>query len=231
MPTKIQVRRGTASEWTTANPTLSAGEIGFESDTSKFKIGNGTSNWSALGYLDPSASPVQSVNTKTGTVSLTTTDIGEGTNLYYTNARFDDRVSSVKINNLNNVQTSGEPVDGAVFKWSVANNRWEDGLASAPLYFVENVRTANYTLVLSDVAKVVAFDSASNLTLTVPLNSSVAFPIGSVVNVYRAGAGEVAVAGASGVTVRNEGSIQDQHAEVSLRKRGTDEWVLAGRVA
>jgi len=50
MPTKIQVRRGTASEWTTANPTLSAGEIGFETDTNKFKIGNGSSNWNSLAY-------------------------------------------------------------------------------------------------------------------------------------------------------------------------------------
>jgi hypothetical protein len=41
-----------------------------------------------------------------------------------------------------------------------------------PKYFVENVVTANYTLALADVAKVVAVNSSSNLTLTVPLNSS-----------------------------------------------------------
>ena len=37
MPVQIQFRRGTASEWTSANPTLSAGEVGFETDTNKFK--------------------------------------------------------------------------------------------------------------------------------------------------------------------------------------------------
>ena len=47
----MQQRRGTAEQWTTANPTLAAGEIGFETDTSKFKIGNGSSAWSALTYF------------------------------------------------------------------------------------------------------------------------------------------------------------------------------------
>jgi hypothetical protein len=46
----IQLRRGTASQWTTANPTLSAGEAGFETDTGKFKLGNGTQNWTTLKY-------------------------------------------------------------------------------------------------------------------------------------------------------------------------------------
>jgi hypothetical protein len=51
MATRMQQRRGTAAQWTAANPTLAAGEIGFETDTSKFKMGNGTSTWSALTYF------------------------------------------------------------------------------------------------------------------------------------------------------------------------------------
>ena len=50
MATRMQQRRGTAAQWTGANPILSAGEIGFETDTGKFKIGNGSSAWSALNY-------------------------------------------------------------------------------------------------------------------------------------------------------------------------------------
>ena len=46
----MQQRRGTAAQWTSANPTLAAGEIGYETDTGKFKIGNGSSQWSALNY-------------------------------------------------------------------------------------------------------------------------------------------------------------------------------------
>ncbi len=47
---RIQVRRGTSSEWTSANPILAAGEMGVETNTNKFKFGNGTDTWTALSY-------------------------------------------------------------------------------------------------------------------------------------------------------------------------------------
>jgi hypothetical protein len=51
MATRMQQRRGTASQWTSANPVLNAGEIGWESDTNKFKIGDGTNHWASLDYF------------------------------------------------------------------------------------------------------------------------------------------------------------------------------------
>lgn len=51
MATKIQLRRDTAANWTSANPTLSQGELGYETDTDKVKIGDGTTAWTSLGYL------------------------------------------------------------------------------------------------------------------------------------------------------------------------------------
>jgi hypothetical protein len=50
MATKIQVRRDTAANWTANNPTLSDGEIGFETDTGKFKIGKSNTAWISLQY-------------------------------------------------------------------------------------------------------------------------------------------------------------------------------------
>ena len=50
MATQIQLRRDTASNWSSTNPTLSAGEFGWESDTNKFKIGTGSAAWNSLGY-------------------------------------------------------------------------------------------------------------------------------------------------------------------------------------
>lgn len=44
----MQQRRGTAAQWTAANPVLAAGEIGYETDTEQFRIGDGTSSWSNL---------------------------------------------------------------------------------------------------------------------------------------------------------------------------------------
>ena len=47
----MQQRRGIASDWTTANPILASGEFGFETDTGKFKVGNGLTAWSGLQYF------------------------------------------------------------------------------------------------------------------------------------------------------------------------------------
>jgi hypothetical protein len=48
--TQFQFRRGTAAEWTSANPTLASGEFGFETDTLKAKLGNGSTAWNSLQY-------------------------------------------------------------------------------------------------------------------------------------------------------------------------------------
>jgi len=58
---RMQQRRGTAAEWTAANPILQAGEIGYETDTEQFKIGNGTDTWSAIEYWE-GALPDQTSN-------------------------------------------------------------------------------------------------------------------------------------------------------------------------
>lgn len=50
MPIQIQLRRGTAAEWTSANPTLAEAEMGVETDTRKFKIGDGSTQWNDLDY-------------------------------------------------------------------------------------------------------------------------------------------------------------------------------------
>lgn len=49
--TRIQIKRGTAASWTAANPILSAGELGLETDTSKLKVGNGSTAWNGLSYF------------------------------------------------------------------------------------------------------------------------------------------------------------------------------------
>ena len=61
MADKIQVRRGTASEWSASNPILSAGEIGLATDINKHKIGDGTSAWNSLSYTIPPYTEVVSL--------------------------------------------------------------------------------------------------------------------------------------------------------------------------
>ena len=93
------------------------------------------------------------------------------------------------------------------------------------LYTESRTVTASATLALADTNRVVTVNAAGATTLTVPANSSVAFPVGALVGVFNLGAGTVTVEGAGGVTVRNAGPVP-QFQEVSLRKRGTDEWVM-----
>lgn len=52
MTVQIQLRRDTAANWTANNPTLAAGEFGYETDTYKFKVGDGATDWTSLAYFD-----------------------------------------------------------------------------------------------------------------------------------------------------------------------------------
>lgn len=95
-----------------------------------------------------------------------------------------------------------------------------------------NPQTANYTLVMGDrLDTVIEMNLGTPLTVTIPTNGSVAFPIGTEIEVFRRGVGTVTIAGAGGVTLRapqGVTTIGDQYGTVGLRKSGTNEWVLSG---
>lgn len=92
--------------------------------------------------------------------------------------------------------------------------------------------TTSGTLALTDAGKVVEMNSASATTVTIPANSSVAYLTGTIIDVYRYGAGSVTLAGATGVTLRPPAgsplTLRAQYSTVSLRKRATDEWAVSG---
>ena len=91
----------------------------------------------------------------------------------------------------------------------------------------------SYTLVLTDRDKLVEMDNASANTLSVPLNSSVAFPIGTQILVVQKGAGQTRIVGLGGATVYSESShsyIVGQYGMATLVKCGTDTWYLGGNL-
>ena len=98
MATRMQQRRGTAAQWTAANPILAAGEIGFETDTNKFKMGNGTSTWSALQYFANAAelaAIIDGAPELLNTLNELAAAMGDDPNFlasYATNARVDNVV-------------------------------------------------------------------------------------------------------------------------------------------
>ncbi len=147
----IQVRRDTAANWTSVNPTLAAGEVGFETDTNLFKIGTGSTAWNALIYQVAKLSTV--------------------------------------------------------------------------------TKTASSTLALTDGGKLVEMNVATANNLTIPLNSSVAFPIGTEILVLQIGAGQTTLVATGGVTINSKSAnlkIAGQWSAVTLIKRATDTWVAIG---
>ena len=83
MANKIQIRRGSSTLWTSVDPILSQGEIGLETDSGKFKIGNGTNVWSVLDYA--TLTPTEISSAISGASLTNTDDLPEGVqNLYLT---------------------------------------------------------------------------------------------------------------------------------------------------
>lgn len=98
---------------------------------------------------------------------------------------------------------------------------------------VYTTQTASYTLALADKGTVVEMNVASANNLTVPPNSSVPFPLGTITEVFQYGAGQTTIVAGGGVTIRTPIGLKlaGQYATASLRKRATDEWVLSGDIS
>ncbi|HKY56438.1 MAG TPA: hypothetical protein VJL80_00185 [Aeromicrobium sp.] len=91
----------------------------------------------------------------------------------------------------------------------------------------------SYTLVLADAGKFVTMSNASASTLTVPPNSSVAFPVGTVIEGAQLGAGQVTLTPGSGVTINGTPGLKiaAQYGSYALVKTATDTWLAVGRLA
>lgn len=101
-------------------------------------------------------------------------------------------------------------------------------------YITANRQTASYTLVLADDGKLVEMNVGSANDLTVPLNATVAFPVGTQILLSQYGAGQTTVVATGGVTIRSSGGklkLTGQYSAATLVKIATDEWYLFGDIA
>jgi hypothetical protein len=206
--TQIQVRRGTASQWTSTNPTLASGEFGYETDTGKIKIGNGSTAWTSLGYTG--AGDIEGVTAGTG-IS------GGGTSGTVT-VSIDTSVTA----DLTTAQT-------------LTNKT----LTDAKINLGFDAETASYTAVLANNSQVVTMNNASANTFSIPTNASVAFPIGTQINVLQIGAGQTTIqAVTSGTTtIQSTGAtaaqpkLRARYSAATCLKAGTDLWYVFGDIA
>lgn len=132
------------------------------------------------------------------------------------------------------LSTSSSTTDARI-SWDSTNKKIQVGNGTITLDFasanvITNAQTASYTLVLSDKDKLVEMDNASANNLTVPLNSSVAFPIGTQITILQTGAGATTIVPTSGVTVNATPGLilRARWSSVTLIKRATDTWVAIG---
>ena len=206
--TQIQVRRGTAAQWTSANPTLAAGEWGYETDTNKVKIGNGSTAWTSLGYQG--AGDIEGVTAGTGLS-------GGGTS------------GTVTVS----IDTS------VTADLSTAQTLTNKTLTDPKINLAFDAETASYTAVLANNGQVVTMNNASANTFSIPTNASVAFPIGTQINVLQINAGQTTIqAVTSGTTsVLSTGAtaaapkLRAQYSMATCIKAATDLWYVVGDIA
>jgi hypothetical protein len=287
MAYKIQLRRDSATNWTTANTVLSQGEIGLETNTGKIKIGDGSSGWGQIGYF-ANVSPF-----------LTTANVAEITNLYFTNARVNATVTpmlttanvietnanlyftTTRVNatvqpflttanvietsgnlyfsntrvlaalynanlilgNVSTVTVSSTSINntGNIISSAVSGNLILTSPVSTTsigyLGIPQNAQTGNYTLTLTDQSKHIYNSGVTGQIITIPLNSSVAFPIGTAVTlVYNSSTGAGYVNTTGGVTLYVAGNTSGSRSNVTIGGYGmatilkiaTDTWFIGG---
>lgn len=183
MTSRLQNRRDTAANWTSNNPTLAAGELGLETNTTKYKIGDGTTPWNSLAY------------------AYTAGAAGA---------------------------TGPTGPSGPAGPTGPTGATGPQGVNPATSFNQQTGTT--YTLVLADDSKGVELSNTSAITLTVPLNSSVAFPIGAQITLVQTNTGQVTVVGAGGVTVNATPGLKlrAQWSSATLLQRATNSWLLIG---
>jgi hypothetical protein len=217
MTSRLQNRRDTAANWTSNNPTLAAGEIGLETDTAKYKMGDGTTAWNSLAYAYTAGAA--GATGPTGPIGATgpTGDTG--------------------ITGPTGPIGATGPV-GATGPSGPTGPTGASGATGAGGVEAVNAQTGTtYTFVLTDQDDLVTASNGSSQTYTIPLNSSVAFPTGSLVNLIQIGTGQVTVQGAGGVTVNSTGATsatpktRARYSVMTLIKAGTDTWYATGDVS
>ena len=194
MAVQIQFRRGTASEWTTADPTLAAGELAIETDTDFYKIGDGSTAWTSLGYSSlPSGTAPLASPTFTGTVTMADLVVnGTTSTINSTTLTVDDKnieLGSVASPSDATADGGGITLKGAAdktFNWVDSTDAWTSSehvaLATGKSVYIDGVLQLSKNALAATVALadgvVATTQSANDSTTKVATTAFVMTEIG-----------------------------------------------------
>ena len=180
--------------------------------SSNYSDSNTYANVSLIGYATTT-----NVALKANVIDLTTANVTEVTNLYFTNAR---AIAAVTNTTLSNITVSG----------NIILNSYSVGYLEAP----QNAQNTSYTLTLTDSGKHIYSQNTATQVLTIPTNANVAFNVGTMVSIVLQGSGNVTVSPFSGVTLYLAGNSTSASRTIStygmatLMKVATNTWFING---
>ena len=194
------------------------------------------------------ATPANSISLATvavaaGATALTTANITDTRVLVTTNIPESGDISSVTAG----TGLSGGGASGAVTlsintavtaDLTTAQTLTNKTLTSPLINLGINAQTGTtYTTVLADNGKLTTLTNASAIAVTIPPNSSVAYPVGAQINMAQLGAGQVTVSGGSGVTIVSTGATSTapkaraQYSTLTAVQTSTDNWLVMGDIS
>ena len=196
MAVQIQFRRGTAAAWTSADPTLAAGELAIETDTDFYKIGDGSTAWTSLGYSSlPSGTAPLASPTFTGTVTMADLVVnGTTSTINSTTLTVDDKnieLGSVASPSDTTADGGGITLKGASDKtlnWVNSTDAWTSSehiaLATGKSVYIDGVlqlskNAVAATVVLAD-GVVATTQAADNNTTLVAITAYVQTELGAL---------------------------------------------------
>ena len=154
---------------------------------------------------------------KANIVDLTTANVTEITNQYFTNAR---AIAAVTNTTLSNITVSG----------NIILNSYSVGYLEAP----QNAQNTSYTLTITDSGKHIYSQNTATQVLTIPTNANVAFNVGTMVSIVLQGSGSMTISPFSGVTLYLAGNSTSASRTIStygmatLMKVATNTWFING---
>ena len=180
--------------------------------SSNYSDSNTYANVNLIGYATTT-----NVVLKANIVDLTTANVTEITNQYFTNAR---AIAAVTNTTLSNITVSG----------NIILNSYSVGYLEAP----QNAQNTSYTLTITDSGKHIYSQNTATQVLTIPTNANVAFNVGTMVSIVLQGSGSMTISPFSGVTLYLAGNSTSASRTIStygmatLMKVATNTWFING---